>query len=283
MSTKGILQIIGLVVAFAFEFIAAHNADAAVWYEALFDTAIINPDLTLTEDGVTYSIANAGNYNLPRLFTSGAYSGRSLNISLPQSVQQSGAVDRFEYEWVQPTDANAPHFDGVMRYFGIRFKLISAQSQPPTNGGVILTQMWQGSPYAPAIWIDIKVPGSPGNPWPNRLWIHNGTTGQYTSDQAINLYDGTISEDVWTLFVLGVRPGWGGNGEIEFLINGNLVADFKGQVGYQPASQGGLPGTLDGLMIKSGAYRNSGNPPIGFGFDNMKYGSSYFDVSQRKN
>ena len=280
MSTWRRLQIVGLAVGFAFEFIVAHDAQAAVWYQALFDTATINSNLTLTENEVTYSFANAGNYDYPSLFKRGAYSGKSLKISLPQSVQQRGVLDRFEYEWVQPTDPQAPHFDGVMRYFGIRFKIMSAQSQPPTNGGVIVTQMWQGSPYAPPIWIDIKAPGSPGNPWPNRLWIHNGTTGQHTSDQAVNVYSGTLAEDVWTLFVLGVRPGWNGNGEIEFLIDGNLVADFKGQVGYQPASQGGLAGTLDGLMIKSGAYRNAGNPAIAFGFDNMKYGSSYSDVSQ---
>jgi len=280
MLPKRIAQIIGLVIVFAFEFMPVHNADATVWYQALFDTATINPNLSLSENGITFQIADVGSYNPPTLFTNGAYSGQSLNISLPQSVYQSRVVDRFEYEWVQPADSNAPHFDGVMRYFGIRFKIISAQSQPPTNEGVIISQMWQGSPYAPPIWIDIKAPGAAGSPWPNRLWIQNGTTGQRTTNHDINLYNGTIPEDVWTGFVLGVRPGWSGNGQIEFWVNGILVANFTGEVGYQPASQGGLPGTLDGLMIKSGAYRNSGNPPISFGFDNMKYGSSYSDVSQ---
>jgi hypothetical protein len=277
MCTAQILQLLGLVAGFGL--MLANQADATVWYQALFDTATITPNLTLSENGITYSIANRGNYNPPSLFTNGAYSGQSLNISLPKSVQKSGVVDRFEYEWVQPTNSNAPQFDGIMRYFGIRFKIVSAQTRLPTNGGVILSQMWQGSPYAPPIWIDIIAPANPKNPWPNRLWIQNGTTGQYTSNQGIKLYSGTIPEDVWTLFVLGVRPGWNGNGEIRFWVNGNLVIDFNGQVGYQPVSQGGLPGTLDGLMIKSGAYRNSGNPPISFGFDNMKYGSSYSDVA----
>jgi hypothetical protein len=257
----------------------ANDADATVWYQALFDTATINPNLTLSESGITYSIANVGNYNPPSLFTNGAYSGQSLSISLPKSVHESGVVDRFEYEWVQPTDSNAPHFDGVMRYFGIRFKIISAQTRMPTNGGVIVSQMWQGSPYAPPIRIDLIAPASPRSPWPNRLWMQNSSTGQYTYNLGVNLYSGTMPEDVWTLFVLGVRPGWSGNGEIRFWVNGNLVIDYNGQVGYQPASQGGLPGTLDGLMVKSGAYRNSGNPRIGFGFDNMKYGSSYSDVA----
>jgi hypothetical protein len=279
MHTVRTIQILSLAFGFAFEFVPVHAADATVWYQALFDTATINPKLTLTENGITYSIATSGSYNLPSLFTSGAYSGQSLSISLPKSVYASGVDDRFEYQWVQPADANAPHFDGIMRYFGIRFKIISAQTRLPTKRGVIISQMWQGSPYAPPIWIDLIAPADPNSPWPNRLWIKNGTTGQYTSNQSINLYNGTIPEDLWTLFVLGVRPGWSGNGEIRFWVNGNLVIDFNGKVGYQPASQGGLPGTLDGLMIKSGAYRNSGNPPIGFGFDNMKYGSSYSDVA----
>jgi hypothetical protein len=101
---------------------AAASAQAALPYTVFCDSATIAgaPDYALTEGPNTYFTAHNGGFNPPSLFSSGAYAGtRSLKISVPTTT----TTDRFEYEWVQDTDPNAPNFeDGKERYWGFAFK-----------------------------------------------------------------------------------------------------------------------------------------------------------------
>lgn len=269
--------------------LAANKSRADLWYEIAVDTATINSDQTLTENGVTYSTAKNGQWNAPSTFSTGAYSGKSLKLSLPTTTTQVASdgktTDRFEYELVQDTDPLAPTFwyngyAGPTVYVGFAFKIISSQSQTPTNGGVILWQSWQGTPYAPPIRMDIKAPGTPGNPWPNRLFVQNDDTGPYTTNTATLVYNGTIQLDTWYTYVIEITPDYyDDNGYICLWVNGTQVATYTGKVGYTPQSQGGLSGILDSMMVKFGLYRNRPNPNLTFGFDNIGYGSTYDDVA----
>jgi hypothetical protein len=91
----------------------------------------------------------------------------------------------------------------------------------------------------------------------------------------IKLYDSTIPVDVWYTYVVGVRPGYDGTGHIDLWVNGVQVVNYTGKIGYKPYSVGGLPGTNDSLMVKSGVYRNRPNPNVTFGFDNIKYADNH--------
>ncbi|MBV8098052.1 MAG: heparin lyase I family protein [Verrucomicrobia bacterium] len=261
---------------------------ATLPYLVNFATAKIGPhtndgtNYELIDNNRTYYAASNGQYNAPFLFSEGAYAGLSLEISVPTTSSGKAPngthTDRFEYEWVQPDDTNAPTFNGKERYFGFAFKIIGS-SQAPTNGGIIMAQLWQGSPYAPPIRLDVKAPSLEGDPWPNRLFIQKSSTGQNTGDESFKLYDSTIPVDTWYTYVIGVQPGYHGDGHLELWVNGAQVVTYTGDVGYTPEADGGLTGTLASLMVKSGIYRNRGNPNVAFGFGTVKYGSTYSEAA----
>jgi hypothetical protein len=106
--------------------------------------------------------------------------------------------------------------------------------------------------------MDVIAPAVAGNPWPNRLFIQQSSTGQNTGDESYKLYDSTISVDTWTTFVIGVEPNYQGNGHLELCVNGVKTLTYPGYVGYTPEVDGGLAGTLPSLMVKTGIYRSRG-------------------------
>src|SRR5271157_5425769 len=105
---------------------------STLYYSAFFDSSTINSGYTLTESGITYLTASNGTFNAPNLFSTGAYSGKSIEISIPQTTfspaSDGKTTDRFEYEWVQQTDPSAPRFDRIEKYLGFAFKIIGAQT-----------------------------------------------------------------------------------------------------------------------------------------------------------
>jgi Polysaccharide lyase len=148
--------------------------------------------------------------------------------------------------------------------------------------------LWS-SEVCTTIRLDLKAPSSAGDPWPNRLFLQTSDKGQITGDDQIWLYDSSnpaisptrvqIYVDTWYTYVLGVKPGYDGTGHLYLWINGVRVVNYTGAVGYKPEVDGDLPGTLASLMVKSGIYRNSGNPNVTFAFDNIKYGNTYSEVN----
>lgn len=256
---------------------------ATLWYDIAVDTATINSDETLTENSVTYATAKNGQWNVPGTFTSGAFDGTSLKLSLPTTTNQIAPdgknTDRFEYELVQNTNPVAPGFAGQAVYVGFAFKIISSQTQSPTNGGIIFWQSWQGTPYAPPVRLDLKAPSAPGQPWPNRLFVQNNDTGPYTTNAPFLVYNGYINADTWYSYVVELRPDYADSGGyIKVWTNGVIAGQYLGKVGYTPQSQGGLTNVLDSMLVKFGLYRSRPNPNITFGFDDIGYGSSYTDV-----
>jgi hypothetical protein len=251
---------------------------STLFYSARFDSAVINEEHSLTEGQVTFPFAQNGSWNNPVLFAAGSYSGLSLNNSVPATTTSPApdgkTTDRSEYHWVESSDVNSPQFNQDEKYFGFNFKIVSAGSQPPVNGGVICVQFWQGSPLAPPVWMDVKAPNAQGQ-WPNRIWMQNDQTGQMTGDPSIKVYGGTIVADTWYRYVIGVEPGYNNNGRIDCWINGQLVASYTGNVGYLPQSLGGVTGALNGMMVKGGVYRSRINPPFSDAFDNIAFSDSY--------
>jgi Polysaccharide lyase len=122
--------------------------------------------------------------------------------------------------------------------------------------------------------MDIKAPGPDGN-WGNRVWLQNDQTGQFTGNSSINVYNGVITPDTWYRYVLGVQPSYTGNGQVQVWINGTLVGQYNGSVGYEPQTDGGLAGMLSSMMVKSGIYRSRINPEVAVAFGDIKYSNAF--------
>jgi hypothetical protein len=280
---KAVLLTLALAVGPIMPALTTRAAEVNTTYHAAyFLTAYIANDYSLAENGLTYSSARNGTYYAPTLFHIGSFDGTSLGTSVPLTLTpiapDGKTTDRFEYEWTQPTDVSAPQFDGVEKYFGFAFKIVGPQSAAPTSDGVIIAQIWQGSPYAPPLRMDVKAPNASGE-WPNRVFIQNDQTGNLSSDTPICVYNGTIRVDKWYQYVIGIKPGYANNGRADVWINGNLVGTYTGNVGYKPQSKGGAVGALNGLMIKFGIYRNRPNPPFAVAFGTIRYANT-FSIAQ---
>jgi Polysaccharide lyase len=256
----------------------------AQWYVITGDAASIpTPAYSLVDNGVTYVNNKHVAFTAPSFYTSGAYSGKSLKISLPATTGATGSdgktTDRFEYVLVKESDPLAPTFwqsgnSGEPRYTGFCFRIIGSQSQAPTTRNTIIFQAWQGTPYNPPIWLDVRAPAAAGQGWGVRLGIHNDDTGALNGS-TIDLYNSTLALDTWYRFVIGITPNYGGGGRVEFWLNGVRVVNYYGKIGYKPQSEGGLAGILDSMRVKFGAYRNRPNPIITLGFDDIRYGNTY--------
>ena len=65
--------------------------------------------------------------------------------------------------------------------------------------------------------------------------LNNDTLGN-PSSKSIAVKGATIAFDRWTTFVVMLTPDFKGNGEIKVWQDGTQVVDWKGKVGYDPAS-----------------------------------------------
>ena len=263
--------VLGLITIVSLLITNKSQAQANIVMQVFFDNARINSDSSLTEGGVTFAAQKNGNYNLPELFTTGAFSGHRLKVeasSSPSGINVDGTdTDRFEYILVDEKSPSAPTFNGKETIQSFEFEIL----EPATSSeGVLIAQWWQGpgtTKIAPPVYLYVVKHASSSN-WVIRLAVRNDDTGSSSSGAPIVVYTGTIAVGAWNKFELGVIPDWDGtkNGHVIITVNGVVSGKFYGKVGYKPNPTGGVFSTL---RIKNGLYRPTGEPAMAFAFDDV--------------
>ena len=236
------------------------------------------PDYSLTDGGVTYQAQKNGYYNPPILKNLAGQKCPSLVLSAPNSptgINPDGSnTDRFEYIWVSEKASNAPAFNGVERTLSFTFKILDG-SKPPSHQGDVIAQFWQGdggaAKYSPPIYLFLTAPTISNGPWGLHLYIKNDATGKEITNPPISVYSGTVPVDTWMSVSISLRPDYTGNGYVSLSLNGVVVGDYTGNVGYTPQADGGSVGVFTTMRVKTGLYRPNGSPEESIGFNLISY------------
>ena len=176
-------------------------------------------------------------------------------------------------------------YSSSMLYWGFALKLEPGHFDVPTQG-ILLTQMWQGSPYSPPVSLHL----TPNDPtFSCEIEIRNNETGGNPSATPITFPIGQCSPGGWQLFRIGVLPhyqGQSGTGQIIIWHNdmSTPVAAWSGDIGYNPNEPVNINGTLGRpqsltnpdrkFTIYYGPYRGAQSTTAQTFWANIKLGAS---------
>jgi hypothetical protein len=249
--------------------------------------ATINPDGSLTEDGVNYPavfkpVPQATWVRSPWISPSQMFRGyHAIGMEIdPQNPTTSSDVDKVNLTLSSGNDPFALTF-GQKRYTGFALKLPSTGFQIPT-GSLLIAQWWQGAPYVPP--VSLHITGDTTNVVSWELWTFNNDTLGNPSSTPIVVGSGTIPFDQWTSIVVMIIPDYTGSGQIKMWQNGTAVVNWTGKVGYDPSTipyNGAPPGTStpnQNFNVYFGPYRARQNTKQQMFFDEIKFSDTYAEA-----
>lgn len=238
----------------------------------LEDASVLS-NYDLVDSGVTYREKHIDHNGVAKPY---------LSTWVPSGTGRSIKFEHFPYTGTlkQRTEIVAKEHEpfNQWRYVGYQFA-VSGDTQFPTDWTVITQFHQEGyfvSPMGELIFepsaTEMKLAFKIRNT--DYYWI-DGAAGPLGS--SYKLWGATFTKNVWNKIVIGVRPGPGGNGEVQIWFNGALVKQWVGKLGF-PA------GFLSKPFVETyyncfGVYRAPQNVVTKLYFDNYKWGTSYADVA----
>lgn len=245
------------------------------------ENATINSTtLTLTDNGRTYVHIKKGEFVNPWISPSQYYKGThgiGFEMNPTSGTAPDGqSMDKSNFRIIAGNEADALGFLED-KYTGFAVKLETNFDLPEKP--VQLFQWWQGSPFSPPLELRVKP-----NSTDYEFVYRNDTTGRGPTAAKV-LYTGSMTKGQWVSFVVYTRMSTSTDvetGNIKIWVNGSLVKDWNGDVGYDASTD---------YYYKDGYYRSNPKFDIFFGlyrdrqmkhhkaiFDQIKFGTSYNDV-----
>ncbi|GAB4436559.1 MAG: hypothetical protein OHK0015_28490 [Chloroflexi bacterium OHK40] len=244
---------------------------AAVNYNIDLEGASIDSNWNLIDSGVTYANNNYDRVNVAKPFLSlftKTGTGRSLKFEAKPSTAVKHRVENFSIKKTA--------FD-QWKYYGFQF-LVHGASGDPTNWTIINQNRQDGNSGSPI----------------GALWFTNGMTLAYDirnteyysyidgkdvigpSGSSLNIWQKSISKDVWYDIVIGFRPDGSANGtgRVQIYFNGVLEADWTGNLGF-PDDFLGVTNINRTYSNHFGIYRAGQNSTFIYYLDNFKIATSY--------
>lgn len=242
-----------------------------LYYYVSAEEASILQDWRLEENDTRYSVAISGDGMKPSI-TEDSYSGTK---ALLYECPEGSVTQRIEHKLLNTGDPLGLHFDNE-RYIGFSLKIPDGFTTPINS--VIFCQAWQGDPYGPVAMLKFMQGNS--DPFRIKCTIRNTATGQQSTDPDSSLWQGYIQRNKWYRFVWHIKPRLeGDSGIVRLWINDSLKFTWNGNIGYLPASKGGLTGTYNDLVVKYGIYQPGANTAHKLLFDEIKAADN-FDMAQ---
>lgn len=259
------------------------SAVFATYYRVIdAESASINSSsLSLTDNGKTYVHIKKGEFVTPWISPSQHYRGAhaiGFQMNPTSGTAPDGQnMDKSNFRLIAGNETNALGFMET-KYTGYALKLEAAHENPEQP--VQLFQWWQGSPFSPPLEMRIKA-GSTDYEFVYR----NDSTGRGPSAAQV-LYTGSMTKDVWYRFVVYTKMSHtndGQTGQIKIWVNGNLVKDWNGDVGYEPDMDYYYAGSYyqanPKFDIFFGLYRNRQMKTAKVMFDQVKFTSTYNEAN----
>ncbi|HEY9825753.1 MAG TPA: heparin lyase I family protein [Stenomitos sp.] len=260
------------------------------------ESAVINPDLSLTARGITYTYGKKGNPNLPQVNRPNlklADHGIDYRVNSTFGMPGDGTgSDKSMHNLILTDDCNAPRFAGDPNFQGNYFVGFSMKLMPDFNNvqnpSLLFFQFWQGGEQHPPLSFELQPYAPDVNVQRMRIRTINktglGSTPACQSREQFLLQDYPLQLGQWYRFVVQARPSYLGSSQTGLLkvwVNDTPILSWKGYWGYIPRPMNGCPSDASGMTISLGIYRAyNQNRQQNIVFENIKYATQRHQVAR---
>lgn len=259
-------------------------------------SAIINPDLSLTARGITYTYGKKGNPDLPEVKRPNLKIGdHGIDYSVRSTYGLQGdgtGSDKSMHNLILTDDCNAPRFAGDPNFQGDYFVGFSMKLMPDFNNvqnpSLLFFQLWQGGEQRPPLSFELQPYAPDVNVQRMRIRAINktglGSTPACQAHEQFLLQDYPLQLGQWYRFVVQARPSYLGSSQLGLLrvwVNETPILSWKGNWGYIPRPMNGCPSDASGMTISLGIYRAyNQNRQQNIIFENIKYATHRHQVAR---